>query len=117
MPKVNARNMKYPIVLFEEFIVTSVSVSEKDTGNPEPRSFYVDCIINGEETQVSISGLPASEFEKWAGMPPFPVRVQAEIHFGEYNGRVSVRLHVPALLGYAESVAGLIASGNGKQPK
>lgn len=117
MPKVNLRSFKFPVVSFDEVIITSISVSKADLDNPEPRSFYADCLINGEETQVTVSGLPAAEFQKWASMPPVPVKVQTELHFGEYNGRVSVRFHVPALLGYSDMMNNLIASGNGKQPK
>lgn len=117
MPRVNVRTMRYPVVEFGEVIVTGVSVSAADVDNPAPRSFYVDCIVNGEETQVSVSGLPEAEFAKWCNLPPVPVVVKTELHFGEYNGRPSVRWHTPALLGYAESLNTIIQSGNGKTAK
>lgn len=119
MPKISsASSQEKRIVIDVEMVVRSLSVSEADKDNPAPKSFYVACMINEEETQISVSGFEGrpAEFQKWVNLPKgLPVIVRAELHFSEYQGKPGIRFHQPQIQGVPEWVSHYIQpNANGK---
>lgn len=113
MPRIASKNQK-TIIIDCEMVVRSVSTSEADKNNDAPRSFYVSCMINEEETQISITGFEGNvaEFKKWCELPRgLPVLVRTELHFSEYQGKPGIRFHTPQILGVPDWLSHYTTNG------
>lgn len=120
MPNVTRESNTKQIIIDMDMVIRRISVSEADKNNPAPRTFYCACMINGEETNVSISGFEdnPAEFEKWASLPKgMPFKVRAELHFSEFQGKPGIRLHIPQIMGVPQWLTDMVSAANGNAKK
>lgn len=113
MPRIASGNQK-TIYIDCEMVIRGVSVSQADKNSDAPKSFYVSCMVNEEETQVTISGFEGrpEEFQKWVKLPRgLPVLVRAELHFSEYQGKPGIRFHLPQILGVPDWLSHYTTNG------
>lgn len=120
MPQVKRGTHQPLVVVFDEVLVTGISISRKDadSGVKAPKYFYLDCIINGDKTQVTVTGLDEAGFNQWCSIPPLPLKVQTELRFGSFTNedgtKANITFHQPHIMGMADSAAAFITP-NGKK--